>query len=249
MAFKVGDEVRFAGARGVVDQGAYESTGLRTTAYVVLMSDGPDEGRTLVAKASELTPAAFSNGDRVRDDSTEYTVEAGPFMGHSEWYAVKAEDGKVFSSAGVLLTLVEHATETVKVGDRVRVVKDDPCLRTGEFVGLVGTVESTTGAAGTPRYLVRFGSAGHGSRNGEWYCAEVEPVDEPQADTYEYNGVTYDLTARYRDADGDYWSFVRVGDTVRGMYSCFDRDASGAVDEHSTTLRDAVYRYGPLTRV
>ncbi|MGW6855850.1 hypothetical protein [Streptomyces xanthophaeus] len=72
----------------------------------------------------------------------------------------------------------EAAREPIQVGDWVRVVKDDPDVRPGEFVGLIGEViaksESTT------PYKVKFGPGPHGRADGYWYCARVVRVDEPK---------------------------------------------------------------------
>ncbi|MGW6949035.1 hypothetical protein ACWGHD_19175 [Streptomyces xanthophaeus] len=83
------------------------------------------------------------------------------------------------------------AREPIQVGDRVRVVKDDPDVRPGEFVGLTGEVIAKSGS--TTPYKVKFGPGMHGMAAGYWYCAEVERIDEPQADS-----TSVDLSA---DAD------------------------------------------------
>ncbi|MFG2292022.1 phiSA1p31-related protein [Streptomyces sp. NPDC048603] len=174
--YKVGDEVRFRDAPGTVDQGPYESAGLRGTVCVVLMTGGPDEGRALAVKVSELEPASvvFAKGDRVRvgRDGDAFIVEAGPYAGHhGPWYALRDRDDKVFPSAGTspILTLVSRGA----------------------------------------------------------MC--------------EHEGVTYDLTARYRDRDGDVWRFERQPDgSVLGAHG------SGAITPYSDSLSYAVSVYGPL---
>ncbi|MEU1254834.1 hypothetical protein ABZ445_16290 [Streptomyces chartreusis] len=75
-------------------------------------------------------------------------------------------------------------TRAPVVGDKVRILEDDPGNRTGEFVGLIGTlkVEDPNSFGYTP-FLVWFGdgSGEHGDRiNGTWYVKRVELVDEPE---------------------------------------------------------------------
>ncbi|KUN16464.1 hypothetical protein AQJ23_45135 [Streptomyces antibioticus] len=82
---------------------------------------------------------------------------------------------------GEVAKAVETSTRTPQVGDKVRVVKDSSTFRSGQYVGLVGTLESVRPDDILPN-LVYFGdgSAAHGDKdNGRWYCAEVALVDEP----------------------------------------------------------------------
>ncbi|MDX2575945.1 hypothetical protein PV332_10675 [Streptomyces scabiei] len=67
-----------------------------------------------------------------------------------------------------------------QVGDRVRVVADDPTCMAGKFVGLTGTLAGLGGTV-TP-FKVKFGPGRHGDLNGYWYCAEVELVHEPDTE-------------------------------------------------------------------
>ncbi|WP_405927879.1 phiSA1p31-related protein [Streptomyces griseus] len=69
----------------------------------------------------------------------------------------------------------------------------------------------------------------------------VQPV--PTADTFEYDGVTYELGAKYTDKDNDPWYFVKFGDDVVGGGSAEIRD----VDDGRTL--DYVMSYRPLTKV
>nr|WSW58452.1 hypothetical protein OG513_07585 [Streptomyces sp. NBC_00998] len=71
-------------------------------------------------------------------------------------------------------------TPAVKVGDRVRVVKDDRHNFTGKFIGLVGVIGEVD-LSSRLRYLVTFGPGRHGDADGTWYCEDVERVDEPAA--------------------------------------------------------------------
>lgn len=71
------------------------------------------------------------------------------------------------------------------------------------------------------------------------------PNPETSADTYQYNGMTYDLTERYRDCEGDEWSFTgrRSAEGVPHvtMYEGSDNTAD--------TIVSIARGYGPLTKV
>ncbi|MGW6638499.1 phiSA1p31-related protein [Streptomyces cyaneofuscatus] len=65
----------------------------------------------------------------------------------------------------------------------------------------------------------------------------------PAAETFEYDGVTYELGATYRDRDGDKWHFAR-----------FDDEVVGNTYEVPNSLADGsslafVMSYGPLTKI
>ncbi|MFE7624280.1 phiSA1p31-related protein [Streptomyces sp. NPDC057509] len=66
----------------------------------------------------------------------------------------------------------------------------------------------------------------------------------PAADTFEYDGVTYDLATRYHDRDGDVWRFERRPDgAVRGRLS------DDPIGDHNIPLGEAVDRFGPMKKV
>ncbi|MFD4234268.1 phiSA1p31-related protein [Streptomyces sp. NPDC058542] len=65
----------------------------------------------------------------------------------------------------------------------------------------------------------------------------------PAAETFEYDGVTYDLGVRYTDKDNDPWYFVQFGNDVVGGGSAEIRD----VDDGCSL--DYVMSYRPLTKV
>lgn len=67
-----------------------------------------------------------------------------------------------------------------------------------------------------------------------------EAAQEPLR-TYTYQGVTYDLGARYTDVDGDAWSFT----TVRRSCGMPEMKHYASVD----TLAEVVKDFGPLTIV
>ncbi|MCQ6554742.1 hypothetical protein NPS70_16275 [Streptomyces sp. C10-9-1] len=75
----------------------------------------------------------------------------------------------------------EQVTPAIKVGDRVRVVKDDSRFRTGEFVDKSGILMEADGTS----FLIKFGdgTAEHGDPdNGTWWVEEVELIESAGAD-------------------------------------------------------------------
>ncbi|WP_328742940.1 phiSA1p31-related protein [Streptomyces caniferus] len=239
-----------------------------------------------------MAEQSFKVGAKANYVSKPVTITGGPFVGYSEWYVVKGEDGKehpaaasglepipafavgdtvryAYGSGGKLVAgpfksehhdeliwVVEkpngtHMTPTqnsltkvevpdpIKVGDRVRVLEDDPDIKPGQFVGLTGTIYNVD--EDDLPYGVRFdGEQGAPSRT--WYVTKVEKVTAPAADTFTHDGVTYELGADYRDNEGDVWKFT--GKTAEDGTPEFVCHASGY-----TTVADAVYSYGPLTKI
>jgi uncharacterized protein YodC (DUF2158 family) len=241
-AFKVGDRVQvLSGGYGVVTYGPVNST-FGYHKLVIVKQDG-DEERAF--KASDLKPAAKSAvGDRVRSFAASYTIEAGPFYAPGEWYAVKSErTGGVMHSTADELSLVardQSEDEGLKPGDVVRIPRDELAgadVRAGDLL----VVKETEGYLSGTTVIVH---AAPGARQSEWYF-ESEDVERVDPETVAVvDNVAYDLTARYRDRDGDVWSFERRPDgTVRGKYN--DR----RVSDYSDTIDSAVHGFGPLTRV
>jgi hypothetical protein len=242
--FNVGDLVTLRTrpcAKAVVEYGPFDGRDV----YVVKMVDeptDPDAVRTFTALASAMKKApAFAVGDKVTQSTgREGRLVAGPFnsrFGSHRFWVMELASGNHEAPVEDALTKVDEPG--IKVGDRVRVVH---ATHAEEQHGKLGTVTSTS-ETWTPRgsnlhpYRVNVdGESGDG-----FYVERLERVDE--ADTYTHNGVDYDLSAKYRDTDGDVWKFERVGDEVRGNY----RDR--AVEEWDDTLADVARAYGPLTRV
>ncbi|MEW1551393.1 phiSA1p31-related protein [Streptomyces tsukubensis] len=78
------------------------------------------------------------------------------------------------------------------------------------------------------------------------WAAEVERIADASADTYTHDGATYDLSARYKDKDGDIWRFRRCADgTTEGQLSAWDTDRWSS----AYSLAYVASRYGPLTRI
>lgn len=239
--FKVGDKVthRTWGA-GEVAFGPFKRDGVEN--HYLMRQDRDGEHR--LAEDDAMTLAAkFKVGDWVRGkfSSTDYTVHAGPFHAHTEWYAVEDGDGKVWQAEVGDLTAAEPATTGLKPGDVVRIPSD--YLRAADVkAGDLLVVK-----------VAEFGQvhvhAAPGSRQRTWYF-DTEDVERADPSTVAVvDDVAYDLTARYRDRDGDYWTFKDVDGTVRGDCAGSDRDMSHNIDEDSETLAGAVRKYGPLTRV
>ncbi|MFI9123847.1 phiSA1p31-related protein [Streptomyces bikiniensis] len=238
---KVGDKVSYEGFGTVeLTYGPFVGT-FGDEQFLVRRTDG----REIPVPSDELTPLPkFAVGDKVTTGRAEFTVEAGPFQGYGEWYAIRQEDGKVVSSAGLgAFTKVEPARE-IKVGDRVRVTDDDGGGG-HRFNGRVGTVVGLHGPHSDLPYKVKFGNGRgfHGDLNGTWNCRAVELLDSP-AGTETVDGVVYDLNARYSDNDGDVWKFKKFPDgEVRGTYGRRE------VHDYDEKLKNVVRSYGPLTRV
>ncbi|MET7939673.1 phiSA1p31-related protein [Streptomyces sp. NPDC005302] len=244
--FEVGQQVRIGDhADGEITYGPFPSTHGTFTGYVVRTDAGErlQRGNDLVAIPE---PPKFSVGDRVTStigSNPEGLLVAGPFVstfsGGNFW--VVERDGKHTAPPEEGLTKVVKP-EPIKAGDKVRVTDDDGGGR-NRFNGREGVVISVAAHSSLP-YLVKFGDGEgyHGDVNGTWHCGGVERI-EP-ADTFKHAGITYDLTAKYTDRDGDVWTLARFGDKV----------VTGAThgetpDADSTSLEFIVGRWGPLTRV
>lgn len=239
--FEVGQKVRFRGEEVTVTYGPYTGpTGL--VRYIV--KDSLDTETP--ARKSEIyaipTPPAFAVGDEVKyAHGTGGKLVAGPFRSeyHDEpIWVVEKPNGTHMTPTQNSLTKVE--APAVKVGDRVRVTDADG---NPDFVGKVGTLTQYHGDDSYLPYHVTFGDGEgyHGDLNGTWNCRAVVPVTDE--DTYEHDGVVYDLTAKYRDRDGD---TLRIG-MVNGVARA--RFYGGVPDEESHELSYVVANYGPLTRV
>jgi hypothetical protein len=230
--FKVGDKVvNDVFGPGEIVYGPYGDDG---SSYFMKAENGLHH----TVSAELLKRAAkFEVGDKVRSSVATYTVEAGPFFSPAEWYAVKDSDGNVLHSDTHGLTAVDLAEPKLKVGDRVRIVQDDPTIRPGQFVGKTGVVTRLNGPDSRLPVNVRF-DEGQDVPFTTWNVTEVARLD-----TYEHDGVTYDLSARYRDRDGDVWEFARFGGEVVAAIG------RKPVDKYDGDSFSVAAGYGPLTRV
>lgn len=239
--FEVGQKVQYTGP--------YTSP-LGFTRYVVKLEGGAEVNvRDVQLSAIPETPAAkFKVGDTVRSGSTKYTVVGGPFRGPAHtWYAVNA-DGRDYQSNESYLTTDEPepdtATVPVKVGDVVRILKDganSADVAEGDLL-----IVSSVRALGTEGVYVQ---AVPGARLSRWYIGPQNYAKVPANEVAAHDGKVYDLTARYCDNDGDYWTFKDVDGTVRGAYGSSNVDRTANIHPYSETLQEAIRDYGPLTRV
>ncbi|MFC8583198.1 phiSA1p31-related protein [Streptomyces sp. NPDC057217] len=244
--FKVGDKVRHTSYGNVeITYGPY--TGEYGDARFVVRREN---GRESVAVPERMTPLPkFAVGDTVEYEYGEGgKLIAGPFRSNyheTPWWVVETANGAHMAPTENSLTKAEPARE-IKVGDRVRVVKDDEWTQTGEFVGRLGRVLEIREDGRSLPFRVKLDDPSGTWDDGAWWCTEVELVDEAPADTETVNGVVYDLGARYRDKEGDVWGLGRFDGMARG--TC-DDDGNADIDEGSSPLSYIVDRWGPLTRV
>lgn len=250
--FKVGDKVRhYIRGEAEVSYGPFSDPFGRTFC-VIRLESGREEAVPTGVLAAVPTPPKFAVGDTVALTTRAgalATVEYGPFD-ETDTYVVRlverpaeAGEARTFTTTANVLRPVDE--EPIKVGDRVRVVVADPeeyPEREADFVGRVGTVTHLNENTTLP-YRVKFGVGHHGASNGAWWCQKVERIAEPPADTYEHDGVTYDLSARYRDREGDVWSFT--GKRRDGTPTV---TLTGDLDNWDTIVF-VEQRYGPLTKI
>lgn len=244
MAFKVGDKVehRTFGAGEIVFGPFDHSTG---PDHYLMKQDY--NGAHALAVGDAMKPAAkFKVGDRVKSFAATYTVEAGPFFAPAEWYAVKSDrTGGVMHSTAAELSLVapEPAKEEpVKVGDVVRILEDEAFsadVKAGDLF-----VVKRFSADYPDRIWV---DAAPGTWTNEWTFRPQDFEKVPADKVAVVDGKIYDLSARYRDRDGDYWTFQDVDGTVRG--NCSSSNRATEVSNWCDSIAYAVERYGPLVRV
>ncbi|MGW2515017.1 phiSA1p31-related protein [Streptomyces scopuliridis] len=173
--FNVGDRVRvLSGGDGEVTYGPVNST-FDTYKLFVVKQDG-DEERAF--KASDLEPLpTFAVGDKAKMDgeSDPVAIIGGPFTNrYHKWFVVRAEVGDTTASESDLTAL--PAPAPIVVGDRVRVTEDDPYARTGEFVGMLGTVRRLNHPLRLP-YNVEF-DADQGAPYTRWNVTSVEKISD-----------------------------------------------------------------------
>ncbi|MEU0860644.1 phiSA1p31-related protein [Streptomyces griseofuscus] len=239
--FEVGQRVKHQNrtAEHEVSYGPFTSP-LGFVWYVIRNTDTLRED---TARGSDLSaipePPKFAVGDKVTSFGDPYTILAGPFRGCTEWYVVEDADGKALSATEDDLVAVT-VPDPIKVGDRVRIVRATCATSTHGREGVITSTSETwrEEQGDTHPYIVRLAD------DDTVHVAEVERIDSTPADTYEHDGVTYDLSARYRDRDGDVWKFERIGDDVYG-----DFGVGAYPTEGGWTLASAARHYGPLTRV
>ncbi|MFJ3248355.1 phiSA1p31-related protein [Streptomyces sp. NPDC086782] len=239
--FKAGDKVahRSWGA-GEIVFGPFLRDGSEDNYLMKALSNGEHR---LVDSPAMTIASKFNVGDKVRGVYSDdiYTIEAGPFRSaYGEWYATKDEDGDVGHNDADSLKAVETTEDaSLKEGDVVRTLHDNA------FHADVKAGDLFEVRAFAPYFPDRIKvDAGPGARMAQWTFRpqDFEKVGADKAAVHD--GVVYDLTARYRDKDGDVWRFERCPDgEVHGAWT------SRAIDEYDETLAETVRDYGPLTRV
>ncbi|MGW1268151.1 hypothetical protein [Streptomyces sp. NPDC002491] len=154
---------------------------------IIALADEIDGGEAAEAEPTRAPQA----GDRVRvvrnspRSTDEHIGECGTLKRVDEFddrlpYLVDLPTNSYWWCAEVELVDEPETAPVIKVGDKVRVLKDDD-LRAGEYVGKTGIVADVYPGERLA-YNVQFGdgSGRHGDRdNGYWNVAEVELVDEP----------------------------------------------------------------------
>jgi hypothetical protein len=248
--FKVGDKVEHRSfGKGEIAFGPFDAA---FDAGVFLMA--AEDGKHYIAVTDALTrPAKFAVGDKVKSRyGTRYTVEAGPFFAPGEWYALRTdESGNVVHSHADEVSVVElesAADESIKVGDVVRILKDGAYHADVKAGDLFEVKRVFTDSFFDDEERIKV-DAGPDARMGQWTFRPEDFEKVPADKVAVHDDVVYDLAVRYRDRDGDYWTFAHVGDTVRGYCVDTDRSMAHMIDESSTLLAEAVRRYGPLARV
>ncbi len=173
---------------------------------------------------------AFKVGDKVRHRSFgKGEIAFGPFEHYNgpDHYLMRDEDGKHVLVRGDAMA----PAAKFEVGDRVKSFAATYTVEAGPFF------------APSEWYALksdRTGDVLHSDADG---LSLVAP--EPAKNVAVVDGVTYDLSARYRDADGDVWSFERHADgEIRGDFGDHPR-----VNQYSNTLRVVLANHGPLVRV
>lgn len=248
--FEVGDKVRDGGDEYIIKAGPFKG-------YSEWYAVADAEGRELQANADTLTavpaPEPVKVGDRVRvvlaKHAEEYHGKAGTVTSVSGTWA---PDGELHAyrvrvdGVGALdVAKVEKlpadgvAPEPVKVGDRIRVTVDGANLAMvskGDVFTVDRLTERGIRTTSTPR------------RSTGWFFTPENFEKITDADTFTEDGVTYDLTAQYRDKDGDRWDFsadlLGSDGTPRARMN-----SDAPFDDDLCTLRYVTNNYSPLRMV
>ncbi|MGW2950750.1 phiSA1p31-related protein [Streptomyces eurythermus] len=187
---------------------------------------------------------AFKAGDKVETFSGKTgEVVYGPAwstFGSYTGYVVKVDGEDVWYKANELSAVPE--LPTFAVGDKV----NHRTFGAGEIA--FGPFEHHNGPA---HYLIKDEVGKHALVQADAMEAATTPefikvgdrVRVTDEDTYEYDGVTYDLSAKYRDKDGDRLKIKLVNGVARVGWFGEEPNSS------SYGLAYAIRQYGPLTRV
>ncbi|MER5501341.1 phiSA1p31-related protein [Streptomyces sp. NPDC002561] len=253
--FKVDDKVEHVtGGVCTVRIGPYR-TRWNHNVYLLEMEDGVHFG----ASGSEITahtPAPAFTVDDVVTLSTRAgsraTVQYGPYGVNDDIYVVKlitppadSDSPREFSALANVMTKVDDTPALVPVGTRVRV---DRATYAEQCHGKFATVRSNTESWRENRgdiHVYRVQLDGDG---GDFYAAEVTPVDEVSPAGFEYEGKTYTYGATYQDREGDHFQFdstMHTNGTPRGRLVFLDESTG----DWAWSLAEAINDYGPLTKI
>lgn len=239
--FKVGDKVKHSMfGEGKIAFGPFKDSSGNTDIYLMAQPGGTH----FTASAQRLTVvAAFTVGDKAKGavSGDTYDILAGPFPGYDgDWYATKADGAAVARSIRAANLRPLPADEPVKVGDRVRVLRASYASyahgKTGVVLSTTKAWEGTT-SSDVHTYEVRMDDNG-----GALYVAELEKISD--AGTHTFRGTVYDLSAKYRDSDGDVWSFIGRKNDAGVPYVTMSGDPT-----NRDTIEDIHQTYGALTKI
>ncbi|KUF18836.1 phiSA1p31-related protein [Streptomyces silvensis] len=258
--FAVGDKVTSSPYVGALVAGPFTHA-FDGDPFWVMEVDGkhrtPRE-RTL----TKVMPPEIKIGDKVRIIRAEYAERTHGKIGTvtrtdcswREWvgdrhpYEVDIEgEGTVWVAELERVDVEDSASDPVKVGDVVRILEDN-AFRADVKAGDLFVVQETFRSTWADEDRIRV-ETHPGSRMERWTFRPQDFEKVPADEVEVHEGVVYDLSARYRDKDGDVWSFCRIADEVRGECSSADRDSSYRITKYSDTLSYAVETFGPLTRI
>lgn len=238
--FKVGDKVKHD-MHGEVEL-AFGPVNFPsfTGGWLVKLEDGDHA----VTTPGALSPIAkFKVGDQARGVTTRqtYTIDAGPFFDPTEWYVARKDNGNATSiHARNLIAVEPAAADTIKVGDVVRISRNGlqgADVKEGDLL-----VVKYVGDAGD----LRVHSA-PGAHQATWYFHLTNVQKVPADEVTVHDGKVYDLTATYRDKDGDAWKIRRNpedADEVQAQMTPIESDSWGHY-----TLGGLVRMYGPLRKI
>jgi hypothetical protein len=247
MTFTAGDKVNHPDyGTGEVLYGPYTGLIVRT-AYLVQFSDG----RGVVVSAAKLAALpAFAVGDKVTfDNGTLVTVAYGPYRvreaGEDRWFVVRHANGTEHTATSNRLTPVTTSAP-LAVDDKIRILKDwhdFANVKTGDVL-TVSSINTNRGEFHTNAPALRDGDF--------WvfdFSAEGHGWERVSADTYTYNGKTFDLSKDVYDSSGDAWSFTGEYGDGYPLMTC-TAETAGEDDGYANWTFKRLFNYygGKLTQ-
>lgn len=237
--FKVGDKVEHE-ALGVGELTYGPFTNMFGNPSYLLRGE---DGRERVANVGGLS---IVPADPRREVVARAIYDSEPYGG--DWTTVNGTSKSAYLAQADAILAALDAMETpadepapLKVGDKIRILEDrNNCanVRVGDVLDVRAAhgswFQTNAPRAETPGARWAFEMADEGT-GWERVTADTETID----------GVTYDLNAKYRDAEGDVWRLRRVDGVVRATTSSLDRYP----DLLSLTPEEVSAEYGTLTRI